>query len=92
MVNLFIYPFEHELVSALAIVSRIPFNDSEGTVKCIKESGIYWFESNNGQNLYPSRKRRLYLQGFSISANLIGRAGDSDSRNGTSLRSGMPWQ
>lgn len=31
-----ICPFEHELASALAIVSRIPFNDSEGTLKLLR--------------------------------------------------------
>lgn len=37
MANLFICPFEHELVSALAIVSRIPFNDSEDILKLLRD-------------------------------------------------------
>ena len=36
MANLFICPFEHELESALAIVSEIPFNDSEGALKLLR--------------------------------------------------------
>ena len=36
MANLFICPFEYELASALAIASRIPFNDSEGALKLLR--------------------------------------------------------
>ena len=31
-----------------AIQPEIPFNDSEDILKRVKESGICWFESNNG--------------------------------------------
>ena len=32
-----------------AIQPEIPFNDSEDILKRVKESGICWFESNNGR-------------------------------------------
>ena len=48
MANLFICPFKHEKVSAEGYSAGDSIQQFRRRLETVKESGICWFESNNG--------------------------------------------
>ena len=75
MANLFICPFKHEKVSAEGCLAGDSIQRFRRRLETVKESGMCWFESNNGHQLAGSvntftvsRSKKMWgsFQGFLI--------------------------